>query len=92
MSDVDGDGYGVLSAPQDPAPFTKSIHPYALEIPGNGVDEDGVAGDLPADFARYVEPVRPFVPACGRRSRRSSWSSSKASVPISSARCTWGSR
>ena len=62
MSDVDGDGFGVLSTPQDPAPFTKSIHPYALEIPGNGVDEDGVAGDLPADFPDYVERLRPFVP------------------------------
>ena len=25
-------------------------------MPGNGLDEDGVGGDLPADYPRYVEP------------------------------------
>lgn len=51
VSDVDRDGAGLLSRPPDPAPFEAAIHPYALEVPGNGVDENGMGGDLPAGFA-----------------------------------------
>lgn len=51
LSDVDRDGYGLLSRPRDPAPFDAGIAPFALERPGNGIDEDGIGGDLPADFA-----------------------------------------
>jgi len=69
LSDFDRDGYGLLQNPRDTAPFDPRIHPYALEIPGNGVDENGLAGDLPLDRARYQErppptamwPVRPPV-------------------------------
>lgn len=46
-TDVDRDGYGLLSRPSDPAPFDARVYPYAVDIPGNGVDEDGVGGDLP---------------------------------------------
>lgn len=48
LSDVDRDGYGPLRNPRDIAPFNPAIFPYALDIPGNGIDEDGLAGDLPA--------------------------------------------
>lgn len=51
VSDVDGDGFGLFAQPPDPAPFDASIHPYALDRPGNGVDENGVGGDHPADVA-----------------------------------------
>ena len=37
------------AAPSDPDAFNASIYPYAVDVPGNGIDEDGVAGDLPAD-------------------------------------------
>ncbi len=47
LSDVDRDGYGLLSRPSDPAPFNAQVFPYALDLPGNGIDEDGIAGDLP---------------------------------------------
>jgi hypothetical protein len=59
LSDFDRDGYGLLQNPRDTAPFDPAIHPYALEIPGNGVDENGLAGDLPVDRAVYREPPPP---------------------------------
>ncbi len=49
LSDFDRDGYGYLSQPADPAPFSATIHPYAVDLPANGIDEDGVGGDLPAN-------------------------------------------
>lgn len=55
LSDVDRDGFGVLGAPADPAPTNSRIYPYAVDLPGNGVDEDGVGGDLPAAAAGYDE-------------------------------------
>jgi hypothetical protein len=58
-TDVDGDGYGLLRAPRDPGPFNARIHPYAIDEPGNGIDEDGVAGDLPLESAAYREPPPP---------------------------------
>ncbi|RDC61039.1 hypothetical protein HME9302_02256 [Alteripontixanthobacter maritimus] len=45
-SDVDGDGYGLFAIQHDTAPFDGARHPLALDIPGNGVDEDGFGGDL----------------------------------------------
>jgi hypothetical protein len=59
-TDVDRDGYGWLSRPGDPAPLDSSIHPFAVEIPGNGIDENGVGGDLPESVA-VPEPLT--VPA-----------------------------
>lgn len=59
ITDVDGDGYGLLSIPPDPAPFDSRIHPYAIDWPGNGIDEDGLAEDLPKTFPAYTEPSGP---------------------------------
>ncbi len=56
LSDVDRDGSGWLSTPPDPAPFDATVHPYAIDIPGNGIDEDGVAGDLLASVG-VPQPV-----------------------------------
>jgi hypothetical protein len=55
LSDVDRDGYGLLGRPPDPALFDGRVRPYALDRPGDGVDADGVAGDLPAGAAPYQE-------------------------------------
>lgn len=46
LSDVDRDGYGSFGIQRDGAPFDASRHPLALDVPGNGVDEDGYGGDL----------------------------------------------
>ncbi|MFN6933666.1 MAG: LTA synthase family protein [Tsuneonella sp.] len=45
-SDVDRDGYGLFGVQPDTAPFDPSRHPLALDVPGNGIDEDGFGGDL----------------------------------------------
>ncbi len=50
VTDVDRDGFGILSRPPDAAPLDASRHPFALERAANGIDENGVGGDLPADF------------------------------------------
>lgn len=54
-SDFDRDGYGLLSTPVDPAPFDARVYPWAVDWPGNGIDENGIAGDLPADFPAFRE-------------------------------------
>jgi hypothetical protein len=50
VTDVDHDGYGWLSQPPDPAPFDGTVRPYAIDVPGNGVAENGVGGDHPIAF------------------------------------------
>jgi len=59
LTDFDRDGYGLIGRPRDPALFDARIHPYALDLPGNGIDEDGVGGDLPAGSPPYQEPSGP---------------------------------
>jgi phosphoglycerol transferase MdoB-like AlkP superfamily enzyme len=54
LTDFDGDGYSWFSAQRDGAPFDAERHPLALDIPGNGVDEDGFGGDF--RFAGAPEP------------------------------------
>ena len=58
-TDVDRDGFGVGGAASDPDPFDGSVYPYAVDVPGNGVDEDGIGGDLPADGQEYKEDAPP---------------------------------
>ena len=45
-SDFDRDGYGWFGARIDRQPFDSARHPLALDVPGNGFDEDGYGGDL----------------------------------------------
>ena len=66
ISDVDRDGFGVLGRFSDPAPFDARIYPFAVDHPGNGLDENGVGGDLPAGLPRYEEPGLISAPLTGR--------------------------
>jgi len=59
VSDVDRDGYGMVGRAADPGPFDASVYPYAVDLPGNGVDEDGVGGDLPAGTAPFADSSMP---------------------------------
>lgn len=56
-TDFDRDGYGLFAVQRDTAPFDGSRHPLALDIPGNGIDEDGYGGDLvPVPLAAPIGP------------------------------------
>lgn len=65
-TDVDRDGYGLLVWPRDSAPLDSSIHPYATDLPANGVDENGIGGDHPAGHD-WVEPTSDTPAAFARR-------------------------
>jgi hypothetical protein len=66
ITDVDRDGFGLFSALRDPDPFDSSIYPWAPDLPGNGIDENGMGGDHPVGF----EPLRAIERASLRPSSR----------------------
>jgi phosphoglycerol transferase MdoB-like AlkP superfamily enzyme len=70
LTDFDRDSYSYFSQLTDHAPFDASRYPLALDVPNNGIDEDGYGGDLrlteldlqrrpPSDAAAFVFPQRP---------------------------------
>lgn len=46
LTDFDGDGVGFFAWAPDPAPFDSRKYPGALDIPGDGIDQDGLEGDF----------------------------------------------
>ncbi len=62
-ADVDGDGYAGVLHGGDCAPFDSTIGPGAVEVPGNGIDDDCVAGDAPARAERLPLPPIPDSPS-----------------------------
>jgi arylsulfatase A-like enzyme len=48
LTDFDRDGYSSLFGGGDCAPFDARVHPGAVEIPGDGIDNNCVAGDSSA--------------------------------------------
>ncbi len=56
LTDFDQDGYGWISSMPDQHPFNSSRYPLALDIPANGIDEDGYGGDL------QLAPIAPQPP------------------------------
>ncbi len=63
-TDLDRDGHGAFASPRDPYPLDPARAPLALDVPGNGIDEDGFGGD----FA-YVPPPPQPAPAFGGEKR-----------------------
>ncbi|MGX7951105.1 sulfatase-like hydrolase/transferase [Tsuneonella sp. HG249] len=56
-TDFDRDGYGLFGVQHDTHPFDPARHPLALDVPGNGIDEDGYGGDLKlVPLAATLEP------------------------------------
>ncbi len=57
VTDFGGDRLGRMDRLVASAPFDASRHPYASNFPGNGVDQNGIAGDSPAvDWRRRSAP------------------------------------
>jgi hypothetical protein len=48
-SDFDRDGYSLFSDQIDRWPFDATRYPYALDIPNDGIDQDGLGGDFRID-------------------------------------------
>ncbi len=61
LTDQDGDGYSDHFGGGDCNDHSRAIHPAAREIPGNGVDENCLGGDLRISQAdrQAVQPVAP---------------------------------
>ena len=55
-TDFDVDGWSYFSWPIDGQPFDGSRHPYALDVPGNGIDEDGYGGDFAFSGSALTPP------------------------------------
>ena len=53
-TDLDRDGYSWFTAQHDTHPLDPARHPFALDVPDNGIDEDGIGGDF-----RFSGTVRP---------------------------------
>ncbi|MEA3043267.1 MAG: hypothetical protein QOH47_1105 [Sphingomonadales bacterium] len=58
-TDFDRDGWSWFSFPLDRQPFDSSRHPYALDIPGDGIDQDGFGGDFA--FSGYAQAPSPVI-------------------------------
>ena len=65
-TDFDRDGWSFFSFPLDRQPFDASRHPYALDIPGDGIDEDGFGGDFAFSGTAATAPP-PVIPGASKR-------------------------
>jgi len=64
--DFDRDGYLSFFGGGDCAPFNAGVHPGAMEVPGNGVDENCFGGDLSTKHLKaprktFDHPLPPLV-------------------------------
>jgi len=64
LTDWDCDGTGLFSFPVDSALLNPSIHPGALDKPGNGLDEDGYGGDFNWK-GHTTDPLAQYPPTSG---------------------------
>lgn len=64
LTDFDNDGYGWVSDMPDRHPFNSTRYPLAMDVPGNGMDEDGYGGDLEL---LPLPPQPPLTEIAGKR-------------------------
>ncbi len=67
VTDVDRDGVSSLFGQGDCAPFDSSVHPGAVDLPDDGIDQNCVGGDFVRVPRPSPLPAKP-VPAALRRS------------------------
>jgi len=65
LTDVDRDGFGLFRYPIDSNSFDANIYPGALDIPDNGIDEDGYGGDFHWN-GLSEDPLAVLPPRSGR--------------------------
>jgi phosphoglycerol transferase MdoB-like AlkP superfamily enzyme len=65
LTDIDKDGYGLFGYPKDSALFDAQVYPGALDIPGNGINEDGLLGDA-ALITLRPDPLKEIKPRAGK--------------------------
>lgn len=63
LSDVDRDGYAAILGGGDCAPIDPTVHPFAADVPGNGVDENCRLGDAPPPPPVDRDPPIPSEPS-----------------------------
>ena len=59
-TDFDRDGASMLFGGGDCAPFNRSIGPYAVDIPGNGIDENCIGGDASSTIRENTQAYKPL--------------------------------
>ena len=60
-TDFDRDGWSWFSYPIDRQPFDSVRHPFALDIPGDGIDQDGFGGDFTFSGSAATPPPPPIA-------------------------------